>query len=70
VSIHYKPTPPNSFDPEEQTTGVSCLACGGEYRHIEHKPNGSYVMRACPHCLNGMMTPGQVAKWKSRKKQP
>ena len=69
MSIHDKPTPPNSFEPEETPTGISCLSCAGHYRIVTEKPNG-YSMRICCWCSQGMMTPGQVAKWKSRKKQP
>ena len=54
-------------DPQDDTTLVTCLACGGNWQRVYETAHG-YRMVACHWCLNGSMSAKQIAKWKARKK--
>jgi hypothetical protein len=57
------------FTPEETPTGVTCLACGGDWRK-ESDDGAKHALSVCNWCLHGFMNKTQVATWKGRKRKP
>jgi hypothetical protein len=56
--------PDDDFDPKESVTLVTCLSCGGDFRRLVQRPDGTYVTHLCEHCTQGSMTDAQVQAYK------
>lgn len=42
---------------------ILCLACGGEYRFIDEKADGTYRIMICKWCTDGGMSKNQKLAW-------
>ena len=59
-------SPALTFEPEEEPTRITCLACGGH--HSRNIMGGE--LHVCDWCTVGTMTPQQVRTWKERAPTP
>lgn len=54
----------------KKAAAITCLACGGEYKHWEEQVRGIYAARYCRWCEKGRMNLLQAQRWNEKANDP